>query len=265
MSNEHRQAGTDDDRALAAVRGPSHAERARTLVSQARTATLSTIARDPAGFPYGSLVTVAIDDVGRPVMLLSTLAEHTANLQACPDASVLVSEPHEHHPQPLALGRVALMGKCKVVSDDDKLAVRALFLERHPTASYYVDFSDFSFYRLEVVALRYVGGFGRMSWVTADGYRGAEVDPFAKSGAGILKHMNEDHADAVLAYATKLCGVTDATEATMTIIDRYGFELSAKTPAGNRTKRMAFEEPLSTSDQVRKKMIELLGRARAAT
>jgi putative heme iron utilization protein len=265
MSNEHRQAGTADDRALAAVRGPSHAERARTLVSLARTATLSTIALDPAGFPYGSLVTVAIDELGRPLLLLSTLAEHTANLQACADASVLVSEPHEHHPQPLALGRVALIGKCKLVPDEEKPAVRALFLERHPTASYYVDFPDFSFYRLEVVALRYVGGFGRMSWVTADSYRGAEVDPFAKNGAGIIKHMNEDHADAVVLYATKLLDVPDATAATMTVIDRYGFELLATTPAGNRTKRFAFEEPLSTSDQVRKKMIELLGRARAAT
>lgn len=265
MPNDHQRPASRDERAAALVRAPSHAERTRTLVKSARAATLCTIGRDPAGYPYGSLVTVAFDEVGRPLLLLSTLAEHTGNLQARPEASLLVSEPLGSHDQPLALGRVTIIGLCVVVPEPERAAVRATFLEQQPSASYYVDFSDFAFYRLTPSALRYVGGFGRMSWVSPDEYGSAEADPLAGASAGIIKHMNEDHAEACLAYATALLGVPDATAATMTAVDRYGFELAIKTPDGPRALRWAFDEPVSTSDQVRKQMVELLGRARAAT
>jgi len=263
MANDHQRPASKDERATLQVRAPSHAERTRTLVKEARAATLSTIARDPAGFPYGSLVTIAFDEQGRPLLLLSTLAEHTGNLLAQSEASVLVTEPLGSHDQPLALGRVTILGPCRAVIDEEKAAVRKGFLEQQPSASYYVDFNDFAFYRLEPTALRYVGGFGRMSWVTADDYRAAEADPLASSSAGILKHMNEDHADACLVYATSLLGVADATAATMTAVDRYGFELAVKTPAGPRALRWAFDEPVATSEKVHHAMVALVRRARA--
>lgn len=247
---------------MAAVRAPTHAERCRTLVLEAKSATLSTIAREPAGFPYGSLVTVAVDDVGRPLFLLSTLAEHTTNLSACPDASALLTEPLGGHDQPLALGRVTLIGKCAAVSEDDRPRVREAFLAQQPSASYYVDFGDFAFYRLEPIALRYVGGFGRMSWVTADDYRAAEPDPLGPMAQGILRHMNDDHTSAVLAYATSLLGIRTATAATMTAVDRYGFEIAATTPDGPRAARLAFDEPVATSDEVRRAMVALVKRTR---
>ncbi|MBL8739700.1 MAG: DUF2470 domain-containing protein [Myxococcales bacterium] len=262
MPNDHQRPASRDERAVAAVRAPSHAERTRTLVKSARAATLCTIARDPAGYPYGSLVTVAFDDAGRPLFLLSTLAEHTGNLQARPEASVLVCEPLGAHDQPLALGRVTIIGRCTLVPEAERGDVRGTFLAQQPSASYYVDFGDFAFYRLEPSALRYVGGFGRMSWVTAEDYRAAEADPLAEASAGILKHMNDDHADACLAYATALLGVTDATAATMTAVDRYGFELAITTPAGPRALRGAFDEPVTTSDEVRRAMVALVKRAR---
>lgn len=245
------------------VPAPSHAERCRTLVLEARHATLSTIARDPSGYPYGSLVTIAIDGVGRPLFLLSTMAEHTGNLIARAEASVLISEPVDRHDQPLALGRVTILGTCTKVEGDDRSSVRETFLAQQPSASYYVDFSDFAFYRLEPSALRYVGGFGRMSWVTADDYRVAAPDPLASAAAGILTHMNDDHADAMVAYATKLAKLDDATAATMTSVDRYGFELAATTPAGPRTARLAFDEPVTSTDEVRRAMVALVKRARA--
>ena len=262
MPNDHQRPASRDERSVAAVRAPSHAERTRTLVKSARAATLCTIARDPAGFPYGSLVTIAFDDEGRPLFLLSTLAEHTGNLQAPPEASVLVSEPLGSHDQPLALGRVTIIGHCALVPEAERAAVRATFLEQQPSASYYVDFNDFAFYRLEPSALRYVGGFGRMSWVTADDYRVAHADPLASASAGIIKHMNDDHAAACLAYATALLGVADATAATMTAVDRYGFELAITTPEGPRALRWAFDEPVTTADEVRRAMVALLKRAR---
>jgi heme iron utilization protein len=264
VTDRHQRPASTDERAAAAVRAPTHAERCRTLMQQARSATLATIALEPAGFPYGSLVTIASDDLGRPLLLLSTLAEHTRNLLAKTDASILITEPLGTHDQPLAVGRVTILGACAAVDEAERANVRETFLAQQPNASYYVDFADFAFYRLEPSALRYVGGFGRMSWVTADDYRVAEPDPLAATAAGILTHMNDDHTDAVLAYATALAGVTEATSATMTAVDRYGFELATITPNGPRAVRLAFDEPVSTSDEVRRAMVSLVKRARAS-
>ena len=199
MADQHQRPAARDDRGDTGARAPTHAERCRTLVQQARSATLCTLAREPDGFPYGSLVTIAMDGRGRPLFLLSTLAEHTQNLLARPQSSVLVSEPLSLHAQPLALGRVTILGLSSAVPKDEHAAARETFLAQQPSASYYVDFADFAFYRLEPSALRYVGGFGRMSWVAADDYRVAEPDPLAPASAGILAHMNDDHADSVLA------------------------------------------------------------------
>ncbi|MDQ3031990.1 MAG: DUF2470 domain-containing protein [Myxococcota bacterium] len=259
---DHGSTATPADTARMSARAPSHAERCRTLVAGVRSGTLATIARDPEGFPYGSLVTVAIDAAGRPLMLFSRLAEHTQNLDGRADASMLLTEPLERHAQPLAVGRVTLLGHCRVVPAPELAEVRATFLAAQPDASYYVDFSDFAFYRLDPIALRYVGGFGRMSWVTADEYRAAEPDPLAPAAAGILTHMNDDHADAVLAYARVLASLPSATAATMTAVDRYGFELAATTPDGPKAARIAFDAPATTSDEVRKAMVALVKRAR---
>jgi putative heme iron utilization protein len=243
-------------------RAPSHAERCRTLAAHATSATLSTIAREPSGFPYGSLVTLAIDESGRPLLLLSALPEHSGNLQARPEASILLTEPIGSHDQPLALGRVTILGHCTKVSIDERPSARETFLKQQPGASYYVDFEDFAFYRLDPVALRYIGGFGRMSWVSAEEYRAAEPDCLADAASEILRHMNEDHADAVLAYASGLAGIADATSVSMTTVDRYGFEIAAVTPTGPRAARLAFDEAIATSDDVRRSMVAMAKRAR---
>ena len=250
--------------AMPAPRAPSHAERCRTLAARARSATLCTIARDPAGFPYGSLVTVAVDGEGRPLLLLSELAEHTQNLAHREDASILLAEPIDPSRSPLAVGRLTLLGPCRRVPASARDGVRAAFLAAQPDASYYVDYKDFAFYRLDPVALRYVGGFGRMSWVSPEDYRAASPDPLAPDSAGILAHMNGDHADAVLAYARGLGRVHGATAATMTAVDRYGFELQATTPEGPRALRLAFDAPVSTPDEVRRALIAMVAKARAA-
>jgi putative heme iron utilization protein len=267
MPNDHQRpaARPPEDATTATAPTPSHAERSRTLVAATRSATLCTLARDPEGYPYGSLVTLAIDAEGRALLLLSTLAEHTQNLMARPEASLLVTEPIGQHAQPLALGRVTLIGPCHPIPPEDRDEARRVFLAAQPDASYYVDFKDFAFYRLDPAALRYVGGFGRMSWVSADDYRAARPDPLAADAAGILKHMNDDHADALLAYARGLSKIAEATAATMTAVDRYGFEMAVTTAAGPRATRIGFDAPVDTTDAVRRAMVDLVKRARAAS
>jgi putative heme iron utilization protein len=115
----------------------------------------------PPGHPFASLVAVAADESGRPLLLLSKLAEHTKNLDACDKASILYAEPD------LAAARVTLLGTCTRVDD---AAVRARYLAIHPDAEQWASFADFSFFRLEPMELRVVVGFGRMSWVSAEDY-----------------------------------------------------------------------------------------------
>lgn len=238
---------------------PTHAERARTLVAQISTGTLCTLALEPEGYPYGSFVTVAFEN-GDPIFLISGLAEHTRNLERDPRASLLVAEGGSA--DPLANGRVTMLGPCMRVGDDAGRA-RAAFFAAHPNATYYADFRDFTFWKLHVEYVRYIGGYGRMSWITQADWRAAEPDPLAPSAADIIAHMNADHADALLLYCKAFSPGTEITSATMTGVDRYGLEMSAITSNGPRPLRLAFGNPVSTPEEVRATMISLVKDARS--
>ena len=240
---------------------PSDAELARTLTAGQRQATLCTLTAD--GYPYGSVVSYAVDDAGAPLLLISELAEHTLNARGDDRVSMLVAAAAPRDGDPLGSARLTVLGRLRRA--DDQSAPRAPYLERHPYAAAYVDFSDFSFWRLAVEKCRFVGGFGHMSWVTAESYRSAAVDPLAGDAAGIISHMNEDHADANLQYVSALAGLADANAATMVGIDRYGMTLRAQTPGGPRLARVAFPEPLQNADQARAALIRLLKTARGQT
>ena len=242
-----------------AVATPSHAERARTLLARAGTGVLSTAHAEREGHPYGSLVTYGITDDGAPVFLISRLAEHTRNLLRDGRCSLLASEASSGR-DPLALGRVTIVGRAAEVEGDE---VRRCFLERNPDASYYADYRDFHFWRMDVEAVRYIGGYGRMSWVDAEAWAGAEADPIADDARPILDHMNDDHADALVLYCRAFSKASDTSEATMVGVDRYGFEMSARTEAGPRPIRVAFDEPVSSAGEVRGAMVALVKRARA--
>ena len=237
---------------------PTHAERARTLVAQIKTGTLCTLAAEPEGYPYGSFVTVAFDE-GNPVLLVSTMAEHTKNLQRDPRASLLVAE--DGSGDPLANGRVTLLGPCAQVEGDGGSA-RVAFLATHPNAAYYMDFGDFAFWKLVVESVRYIGGYGRMSWVDAADWRAAEPDPLAAAAASIIAHMNDDHADAMVLYCRAFSKATDVTAASTTGIDRYGFEMSAITAEGPRPVRLAFPAPVRTPEEARTALVSMLNDAR---
>ncbi len=240
---------------------PTHAERARTLVARIATGTLCTIAVEPAGYPYGSFVTVAFDG-GDPVFLISALAEHTRNLERDSRASLLVAEGGSD--DPLANGRVTMLGECRLIAADGGALqhAREAFLAVHPNARYYSDFRDFAFWKLHVNAVRYIGGYGRMSWVPTADWQAAEPDPLGASAAAIIAHMNADHADALVLYCTAFSKARDIASAAMTSIDRYGFEMSANTSEGPRPVRLAFTRPVSTPEEARGALIAMLTEAR---
>jgi heme oxygenase (biliverdin-IX-beta and delta-forming) len=243
---------------------PSHAERCRTLVAAASRGALSTLAADPPGYPYGSVASYGLDDRGNPLFFVSLMAEHTQNAIRDPRASLLVAEPVPDGADPLASGRVTLLGVLSTVGEYDRSIARDRYLEANPASAYYIDFGDFIFYRLDVQTIRYVGGYGRMSWVDAAAYAEAEPDPLAGAAAAIIQHMNADHGEAQVLICRHLAGRPDSTEAIMSAVDRYGFEMIVISPAGRAAVRLGFAKECTTGDQVRQAMVALVADARAA-
>jgi len=240
---------------------PTFAERARTLAHQGRTGTLATLSRKHPGHPFASVMPYALDGEGRPLLLISTMAMHTQNLQADARASLLVTQPGATGDL-LASGRVTLMGEAKPLAGDEAASSRAAYLERHSNAAYWADFGDFALWRLEVADVYFVGGFAAMGWVEAAEYRSAAPDPLADAAGDIMAHMNRDHADALVTYA-RFYADAPADAATMTAVDRLGFKLRLVQGERRWSARIAFPREARTAAESRKVLIEMFERARA--
>jgi len=239
-------------------REPSFAERSRTLVAANDTATLATISTEAPGFPFASLAPFAADEEGRPILLLSRLAQHTRNLGAEPRASLLVCEPDSGG---LAGPRVTLLGWVARLPDEAAAAARTVYLDRHPDASRWVEFEDFAFHRMAVERTYYVAGFGSMGWVTGEDYGAAEPDPLLASAPGILAHMNADHADALVLYCKAYAGL-DVDSAVMTAVDRLGFRVRARIGEEERDLRIDYLREARTSQETRVVLVEMVRDAR---
>jgi heme oxygenase (biliverdin-IX-beta and delta-forming) len=241
---------------------PSYAERARTLAHLTRIASLSTLSRKRPGFPFGSLMPYALDGAGRPIFLISSMAMHTQNLQADPRASLLVTQT-EADGDPLGAARLTLIGNVLPIASGETAEAREIYLERHPNSKYWVDFEDFAFYRMEALDVYYVGGFGVMGWVTSEEYSQAQPDPLADAADGILKHMNSDHRDALALIAKVFAGIA-SEEATMTSVDRLGFQVRLKTQNGVKGTRIAFLREVRSAGETRQVLVEMVQQARRA-
>jgi heme iron utilization protein len=239
---------------------PSFAERARTLMHLGRIGSLSTLSRKQSGFPFGSVMPYGLDHRGRPIFLISTMAMHTQNLQADTRASLLVTQ-DDGSGDPLGASRVTLVGNASRIPEAEVAEARELYLARYANSKYWVDFEDFSFYRMDLVDVYYVGGFGVMGWVSASDYDGSQPDPLADSMAGIIQHMNADHSDALVLLARKFAGI-ESQEATMTAVDRLGFHVRVKTTEGVRGARIAFLREVRDPGETRKVLVEMLQQAR---
>jgi putative heme iron utilization protein len=220
---------------------PTHAERVRTLMSLTSTATLSTVSRKHAGFPFGSLMPFALDAAGRPIFLISSMAMHTQNLMGDPRCSLDATR----------------------VPEAEIGSVRETYLARHENSRYWVDFNDFSFFRLQPIDVYYVGGFGVMGWVDAGEYERATPDPLAGAATGILEHMNADHVAAMILLARSHAQL-EATEATMTSVDRLGFSLRLKTAAGMKGARINFPREVASAEETRGELVAMVRQARMA-
>jgi heme iron utilization protein len=255
-----KHAGSGAARTQPEVPEPTFGERACTLVYLGRIGSLSTLSRKQPGFPFGSVMPYGIDNQGRPIFLISTMAMHTQNLMADPRASLLVTQPGTDG-DPLGASRVTLLGNIGLVPEPDVPEARRLYLDRYANSKYWVDFEDFAFYRMDVADVYYVGGFGVMGWVSASEYDSAKPDPLADTAAGIIKHVNADHQDALVQIARVFAGI-ESQEATIASVDRLGFNLRLKTPDGTRGARIAFPREVRSVAEARTVLVEMTQHAR---
>jgi putative heme iron utilization protein len=243
-----------------AIAEPTFAERARTLLYLGRIGALSTLSRKQPGFPFGSVMPYGLDEKGRPVFLISTMAMHTQNLQADPRSSLLVTQP-DAKGDPLGASRVTLLGNVLPIPKPEVAEARKLYLARYPNSKHWVDFEDFSFYRMEEMDVYYVGGFGVMGWVSASEYSEGQPDPLADAAAAIIEHMNNDHGDSLVLLARAFAGI-ESQEAVMTSVDRLGFHVRLKTSDGMRGARIAFSREVVSPAEARTVLVEMVAQAR---
>ncbi len=257
-AGKHASSGPGTDQP--AIPEPSFAERARTLLYLGRIGSLSTLSRKQPGFPFGSVMPYATDREGRPIFLISTMAMHTHNLLADPRASLLATQP-DLSGDPLGAARVTLLGNISTINKAEVAEARELYLARYENSKHWVDYEDFSFYRMSVIDVYYVGGFGVMGWVPAAEYQRARPDPLADAAAGILQHMNTDHKDALILLARRFAGI-EALEAAMTSVDRLGFYVRLRTENGIRGARIPFLREVMDPTDTRRVLVEMVQQAR---
>lgn len=227
---------------------------ARALVRSARRASLATLDR-ASGQPYVSLIGMATDCDGAPLLLISDLAHHTQNLNSDPRASVLCAEIGSG--DPLAHPRVTLFGRCAPV---EKADFKPRWLARQPDSEMYYDFGDFNMRRLEPEAGHLVAGFGRivdLDW-TEIRTETAGADGVFEAESGIVEHMNEDHADATRLFATGLLGAPEG-DWRFEGCDPLGCEIGLD----GRALYLPFPERAATAGDVRRAMVKLVAKARA--
>ncbi len=200
----------------------------------------------------------AADDLGRPIFFISSMAMHTQNLRQDPRASLLITQP-DVSGDPLGAARLTLLGDATETSSAE---VRELYLSRYENAKFWQDYTDFAYYRLEVSAVYFIGGFGVMGWIAAEDYGSALPDPLARAAPGIIQYMNNDHADALRLIARRF---TDEAcdEAAITAVDRLGFHLRLK--AGDRVhgRRVAFLREVRNTEEARAVFVEMVRQAKS--
>jgi putative heme iron utilization protein len=217
-------------------------EDARKLFLKESFGVLSTISLDPAGYPFGSVTPYCADQQGRPIIYISTIAQHTKNIGADPRTSLTIVENGTSN-DVQARGRVTCLANAHR-ADASEAAISERYFRYFPSARQYDGTHDFSFFRLDLVRIRYIGGFGQIYWVEPEEF--TVPNPFSPpEESRIIEHMNNDHGDALKHYA--------GGEAVMIGIDAEGFDLLKF----DTRIRFPFETPVRTMSEARQALVAL--------
>jgi putative heme iron utilization protein len=230
---------------------------ARSLLRRSRQGALATLMAG-SGDPYCSLVNVASHPDGSPILLISRLAVHTRNLLGDARVSLMLDERAEG--DPLEGARIMLAGRAEQAAGPDLEIVRRRYLNAHPSAEAFVDFADFSFFRIRPSGTHLVAGFGRIVDLKPEQFLTDVSDAAAllEAEQGAIDHMNADHRDATNLYATRLLGA-DAADWRCTGCDPDGIDLQA----GGNALRLDFPARVTGPGELRKMLVRLAEEARA--
>jgi heme iron utilization protein len=223
---------------------------ARKLLRTLDRATLGTLFE---GQPYASLVLAATAPDGAPLLLISDLAQHTVNIAAEPRVALLF-DGTVGLDEPLTGPRVTLLGRAERTSDQ---RLRARFLARHPSATFFAGFTDFNLYRVAVERAHFVAGFGRIDWIEVADLLPPGSAALAAVEEEIVRHMNTDHADAIALYAHVLLG-RQGEGWCLTGIDAEGIDLRR----AGEVARLEFAERVGDAQAARSALIGLAKAAR---
>jgi putative heme iron utilization protein len=231
---------------------------ARSLLRRSRQGALATLMVG-SGDPYCSLVSVASHADGSPILLISLLALHTKNILGDSRVSLMLDERAEG--DPLAGSRIMLAGRAEEASSDDLPVLRRRYLNAHPSAEAFVNFKDFSFFRIRPCGAHLVAGFGRIVDLGPELFLTdiSDAGALLEAEQGAIDHMNADHRDAMNLYATKLLGAGTA-DWRCTGCDPDGIDMQA----GTATLRLDFPRRIVTPAALRQMLKELADQARAA-
>jgi heme iron utilization protein len=229
---------------------------ARSLLRRSRQGALATL-MPGNGDPYCSLVNVASASDGSPILLISRLALHTRNILGDPRVSLMLDERAEG--DPLEGARIMLAGRAEEAGGVEDGVLRRRYLNAHPSAEVFVNFKDFSFFRVRPAAAHLVAGFGRIVDLTPAQFLTdiSGADALLEAEPGAIEHMNADHRDAMNLYATKLLGAEQA-DWRCTGCDPDGMDMQA----GVQTLRLDFPERVTGPGQLRKVLVKLASEAR---
>src|SRR5712675_1043526 len=223
---------------------------ARSLLRRSRQGALATLMTG-SGDPYCSLVNVASFADGSPILLISRLAVHTKNILDDSRVSLMLDERADG--DPLEGARIMLAGKAEEASGDDVAVLCRRYLNAHPSAEAFVDFKDFSFFRIKPAGLHLVAGFGRIIDLKPGQFMTDISDAAAllEAEQGAVEHMNADHRGAMNLYATKLLGA-EAADWRCTGCDPDGIDMQA----GTTTLRLEFQRRIVTPAALRQTLKE---------
>jgi heme iron utilization protein len=229
----------------------------RSLLRRSRQGALATLMAG-SGDPYCSLVNLASHPDGSPILLISRLALHTRNILGDPRVSLMLDE--RAGGDPLEGSRIMLAGRAEEAGGEAAALLRRRYLNAHPSAEAFVDFGDFSFFRIQPTATHLVAGFGRILDLKPKAFLTDISDAAAllEAEPGAIEHMNGDHREAMNLYATRLLGA-EAADWRCTGCDPDGIDLQA----GGKTLRLDFPERVTSPGELRKMLVGLADEARA--
>ena len=265
MTTRDEEEPLEESKAGVAAERDDPAAAARKLLRAERHGALATLSLHKKGWPFGSVAPYALSERGEPLLLLSALAQHTKNALADPRASLLVQESAGLAPgaDMQAHARVTVLGRIAAVPPTDEDDARARYLARHPQAGRTARGHDFRFYALTIEEARFIGGFGEICWVPGPSMViDPSLDPLLPHGELICQHMNDDHAEALALFCHRFRGLS-GTAARMLHVDAHGFDVEQGEAGARERVRFEFAQPLSTPEQVRRAMVELVRATRA--